>query len=136
MNKLLDAFLNGLRDRIVGSVASLIGSTFSTFRAAQEAEQQSFLEDLARRYEAEGKQALAEQLRSRARHLCIDDPAGEAQAVIHNVLNDSHSLPAPPHDPSQSENTSGNRSPERQLTKPRRKKTTTPPVADSTISLD
>jgi len=94
MNKLLQRFLDALRDRIVASVASVVGSTFSSYRAAQQAEQQSFLEDLARRYEAEGKQALAEQLRNRAQNLGVDDPASEGTSVFENVLEDRRTLPA------------------------------------------
>ena len=94
MHKLLHSFLDALRDRLVASVASIIGSTFSTYRTAQQAEQQSFLEDLARRYEAEGKQNLAEQVRCRASSLSLDDPASEALSVFQNVLEDQRSLPA------------------------------------------
>ena len=137
MNKLLQTFLDALRDRIVASVASVIGSTFSTYRVAKQAEQQSFLEDLARRYEAEGKQALAEQIRCRAHNLGLDDPANEAVSVFQNVLEDQRSLPALTDDSGRSNGDAGQTEMEAPpVPKPRRTRKSPKPVDDSEITLD
>ena len=82
MNNLIRTFLESLHNRIIGSVGSMIGNTFSTYRAAHYAEQQSFLEDLARKYEAEGKTELANKLRTQAACLEVDDPGTEARIVF------------------------------------------------------
>lgn len=137
MNKLLQTFLDALRNRIVASVASAIGSTFSTYRLAQQAEQQSFLEDLARRYEAEGKQTLAEQLRSRAHNLGLDDPVAEGTSIFENILEDHNRLPALTDDSSRA-----NGKPSEQelqapaLPKKRRGRKSPKPAQDTDISLD
>lgn len=93
MNNLIRTFLHSLHDRIIGSLGSMIGATFSTFRAVHHAEQMSFLEDVARQYETDGKPQLAEQLRRQAGNLNMDDPATEALPVFRNVLADQHELP-------------------------------------------
>jgi hypothetical protein len=136
MNRLLQTFLDGLRDRIVASVASVVGSTFSTFRVAQEAEQQSYLEDLARKYEAEGKPALAEQLRSQAKCLSMDDPAAESQLVMQNVLANSRHLPALPDDSGRSTETREVGRDVKKATTTRRTRKANKPADDSAISLD
>jgi hypothetical protein len=136
MNRLIRSFLQGLHDRIIASVGSIIGSTFSTFRAAHHAEQQSFLEDLARKYESEGKTHLAEQLRSKAAALNMDDPGMEARLVFRNVLDDKSDLPAladsSATDRADSEADMPNRTPK----KKRRGRKPSTPVDDMGISLD
>lgn len=134
MNKLIRSFLEGLHDRVIASVGSIIGNTFSTFRAVQHAEQQSVLEDLARGYEAEGKAQLAEQIREQALRLNMDDPGMEARLVFRNVLEDRSALPALTHecgDESQ-ESTNG------RMTTKKKRRTRRPatPVDDIGISLD
>lgn len=94
MNNLIRAFLDSLQNRIIGSLGSIIGNTFSTYRAAQHAEQQSLLEDLARQYEAEGKTDLANNLRNQAACLEVDDPGKEARIVFQNVLTDQSQFAA------------------------------------------
>ncbi len=93
MNNLIRTFLNSLHDRIIGSLSSVVGTTFSAFRTAHYAEQKSFLEDLARQYESEGKVQLAEQIRQQSENLNLEDPGTEALPVFRNVLADRNELP-------------------------------------------
>lgn len=136
MNKLLQTFLDGLRDRIVASLASVVGSTFSAFRVAQEAEQQSFLEDLARRYEAEGKPTLAEQLRCRAKTLSMDNPAAESQPVFENILADKRRFPALPDAVESTPDHTENGEAKQRKVKSKRTRKSSQPVDDASISLD
>jgi hypothetical protein len=65
-----------------------------TLHAEQEAECQSHLEDLARRYEADGKPEVAACLRQRARLVVGDDPAALGAALLDNLGHaDSPALP-------------------------------------------
>ncbi|REJ90711.1 MAG: hypothetical protein DWQ35_16045 [Planctomycetota bacterium] len=136
MNKLLQTFLDRLRDRIVASVASVVGSTFSAFRLAQEAEQQSYLEDLARQYEADGKSQLAEQIRCRAKTLSMDDPTAEAQPVIQNLLADCRTLPALQSSPASPDDDAEGGRALNPTPKTRRKSKSRKTTDDSSISLD
>jgi len=71
-----------LTERIFGVIGSNIGTAVSTYRVACQAEQQSVLEDLARKYEAEGKQLLADQLRTQAASIQSRDPAQDGADVL------------------------------------------------------
>ena len=68
--------------------------------AAVQADQQSQLEDLARKYEAEGKTEIAATLRRRVIRLTSTDPAAEAVEVIQRLTEEpsrmSHTANAPP----------------------------------------
>lgn len=136
MNRLIRSFLQGLHDRIIASVGSSIGSTFSTFRAAHHAEQQSFLEDLARKYESEGKTQLAEQLRSQAAALNMDDPGTEARLVFRNVLDDKSELPALADSSTTDHANPQAETPNSPPKKKRRGRKPSTPVDDMGISLD
>ncbi len=74
-----------LTERIFGIIGSNIGTSLSTCRAACEAEQQNLLEDLARKYEAEGKQKLADQLRLQAARITGTDPASDGAHVLETL---------------------------------------------------
>ncbi len=84
-----------LTERIFGLIASSIGNAVSVSRIACEAEQQSALEDLARKYEAEGKQQLADQLRTQAAAIQSLDPASDGAGVL-NRLGCAASTPGLP----------------------------------------
>ena len=71
-----------LTERIFGLIGSSIGNAVSACRVACEAEQQSILEDLARKYESEGKQQLAIQLRAQAAAIRSLDPASDGSTVF------------------------------------------------------
>jgi len=65
MNKVVTTFLDRLAERFTALAAGLLSSRIAGLHAAAQAEQQSDLEDLARRYEAEGKPEIAATLRQR-----------------------------------------------------------------------
>ena len=71
-----------LTERVFGIIGSSIGNAVSACRVACEAEQQSVLEDLARKYEAEGKQLLADRLRLQAGAITSVDPASDGAGVL------------------------------------------------------
>lgn len=74
-----------LTERIFGVIGSHIGNTVSTYRAVCEAEQQSTLEDLACKYEAEGKSKLADRIRSQAAAITNVDPASDGASVLERL---------------------------------------------------
>lgn len=137
MNTLIRTFLNRLHDRIIASVGSMIGSTFSAFRAAHHTEQKSFLEDLARRYESEGKLDLAEQIRTQSQNLNTDDPGTEALPVFRNVLADQNELPLLCDNPCPEEATADSKTAATASTKRKRRgRRPSTPGDDMGISLD
>ncbi len=95
MNKLFSTFLDRLAERFTAILASVVSSRVESLRAEAQAEQQSQLEDLARKYESDGKIAIAETLRARSLNLTTNNLAGEGVNVIEEVsveplrLNDS-----------------------------------------------
>lgn len=138
MNNLIRTFLHSLHDRIIGSVSSMIGATFSAFRTAHYAEQKSFLEDLARQYESDGKHQLAEQIRHQSESLNMEDPGTEALPVFRNVLADRNELPLlcdqPGHDdPGSEAETAPATAPAKKKRRGRRPST---PADDLGVSLD
>jgi hypothetical protein len=74
-----------LTERIFGLIGSNLGNAVSACRVACEAEQQSALEDLARKYEAEGKQLLADRLRLQAAAITSSDPASDGASVLDHL---------------------------------------------------
>ncbi|WP_437191137.1 hypothetical protein [Planctomicrobium sp. SH527] len=82
MPTLLSQFLDRLAERFTAIVAGVISSKVEGLHAATQAEQQSQLEDLARRYELEGKAEIAATLRTRALRLTSNDLAEEAVEVM------------------------------------------------------
>jgi hypothetical protein len=55
MNKSFSVFLDRLAERFTAILAGVVSSRVESLRAEAQAEQQSQLEDLARKYEADGK---------------------------------------------------------------------------------
>ena len=95
MNKLFSTFLDRLAERFTAILASVVSSRVEGLRAEAQAEQQSQLEDLARKYEADGKLAIAETLRQRALNLTSSDIAGEGVDVIEAVSTEPLRLTGP-----------------------------------------
>lgn len=95
MSKLFSLFLDRLAERFAALVAGSISSRVEGLHAMTQADQQSQLEDLARRYEADGKTEIAETLRHRAARLTSADLAAEAVEVVERLTADSERLPAP-----------------------------------------
>ena len=136
MKNLIRTFLHSLHDRIIGSIGSMIGATFSTYRVVHEAEQKSFLEDLARQYEAEGKPQLAKEIRLQSDNLKVDDPGGEALPVFRNLLADQSELPMLCDDQGNGESTSDTDTAPTPSKKKRRGRKPSPPADDMGVSLD
>ncbi len=95
MNKLFSTFLDRLAERFTAILASVVSSRVEGLRAEAQAEQQSQLEDLARKYETDGKLAIAETLRQRALQLTSSDLAGEGVDVIEAVSAEPLRLTGP-----------------------------------------
>lgn len=95
MPTLLSQFLDRLAERFTAIVAGVISSKVEGLHAAAQAEQQSQLEDLARRYESEGKNEIAATLRSRALRLTSSDLAAEAVEVMQQTARELPRLNAP-----------------------------------------
>ena len=130
MNKLFSTFLDRLAERFTAILASVVSSRVESLRAEVQAEQQSQLEDLARKYEADGKTAIAHTLRERALRLTSGNLAGEAVEVIELVSAEPLRLTGPntPLHGRQLENLPDFSAPPKPEKKSRRRKT------DSTIA--
>jgi hypothetical protein len=98
MNRMISSFLDRLVERFTAILAGVISSRVEGFQASAQAEQQSQLEDLARKYETEGKTEIAQSLRERALKLTSSDLAGEATEILEAVAGESLKLsgPTPP----------------------------------------
>lgn len=88
MLKGIQWFIERLVERLVPIIATSFSSTVETMHALGQAEQQSQLEDAARKYEADGKTEVAAALRQRASRITSDNPAGEAIPIIENLAAD------------------------------------------------
>jgi len=95
MNKLFSSFLDRLAERMAALLAGSLSSRVEGLHATVQAEQQSQLEDLARRYEADGKLEIAATLRERALRLTSVDLAAEAVEVIQRVTDEPPRLIEP-----------------------------------------
>ena len=95
MNKLFSAFLDRLAERFTAILAGVVSSRVESLRAEAQPEQQSQLEDLARKYEADGKIAIAKTLRERAQQLTSTNLAGEGVDVIEAVSAEPLKLTGP-----------------------------------------
>ena len=82
MNSVFSTFLDRLAERFTAILASVVSSRVESLRAEVQAEQQSQLEDLARKYEADGKSSIAQALRERALRLTNGNLAGDGVNVI------------------------------------------------------
>ena len=82
MNSVFSTFLDRLAERFTAILASVVSSRVESLRAEVQAEQQSQLEDLARKYEADGKSSIAQALRERALRLTNGTLAGDGANVI------------------------------------------------------
>jgi hypothetical protein len=90
VNSLLKLFLDKLSERIFSLIGSSIGAAATTYHAVQQAEQQSVLEDLARKYEAEGKEEIAAQLRHQASTIATGEPAAAGKLILKKVAETAH----------------------------------------------
>lgn len=95
MNRLIASFLDRLAERFTAILAGVISSRVEGLQAVTQAEQQSQLEDLARKYDAEGKASIAQSLRDRAARLTSPNLAGEALEVFEAVAGERLKLTGP-----------------------------------------
>lgn len=87
-------FLDRLAERFAALLTGLLSSRVESLHAATQAEQQSELEDLARKYEADGKTEIAAMLRRRAARLTSADLAAEAVEIVERVTAEPQRLVA------------------------------------------
>lgn len=85
MSSRFSLFLDRLAERFAVLLAGSISSRVEGLNATVQADQQSQLEDLARKYEADGKTAIAATLRERAAQMVSPDLAGEAVKVTERL---------------------------------------------------
>lgn len=85
MNKVVMTFLDRLTERLTALAAGLLSSRMARLHATAQAEQQSELEDLARRYESEGKPDIAATLRQRALGLTSANLASEGAELLQQL---------------------------------------------------
>ncbi len=95
MNKILSTFLDRLAERLTALAAGLVSSRVEGLHATAQAEQQSDLEELARRYEAEGKTEIAAALRQRLLRIGSPDLAAEAVNMLQRVGAEPDRLASP-----------------------------------------
>ncbi len=95
MNKILSTFLDRLAERLTALAAGLVSSRVEGLHAAAQAEQHSDLEDLARRFDAEGKTEIAAKLRQRLTRIGSPDLASEAVEVLQRVTVEPARLGTP-----------------------------------------
>ncbi len=95
MNKVVSLFLDRLAERFTALLAGVVSSRVEGLHAVAQAEQQSDLEDLARKYEAEGKAEIAMTLRQRAIGLTSSNLAAEALDVMQQVTGEPLRLSGP-----------------------------------------
>ena len=95
MNSVFSTFLDRLAERFTAILASVVSSRVESLRAEVQAEQQSQLEDLARKYEADGKSSIAQTLRERALRLTNGNLAGDGANVIDLVSAESLRITGP-----------------------------------------
>lgn len=93
MNKVVQSFLDRLVERFTALAVGQLSSRFAGLHAVAQAEQQSELEDLARRYESEGKPEIAATLRQRALGLSSPNLAAEGVELLGQVQSTSRGLP-------------------------------------------
>jgi hypothetical protein len=86
MNKVLSVFLDRLSERMTALVAGLVSARVAGMHAEVQAQQQSDLEDLARRYDADGKSEIAESLRRRSLRITSSDLAGEGTEIVNLTM--------------------------------------------------
>lgn len=93
MNNVVALFLERLAERLTALVAGLVSSRVEGLHAAVQAEQQSQLEDLARKYEVEGKSEIAATLRERSLRLSSANLAATAVDSVQQLATEPLKLP-------------------------------------------
>lgn len=123
MLKAVQWFIDRLVERFVPILGTLFSASIESLHALGHAEQQSRLEDAARRYEADDKPKIAAALRRRAADLASDNPAAQGLRIFENVAGADQPLLPQTNEPAKSD---AARLPDfnAKPSKPRRKKST------------
>jgi hypothetical protein len=95
MNNVITLFLDRLAERLTALIAGLVSSRVEGLHATIQAEQQSQLEDMARKYEADGKPEIAATLRERSLRLTSANLAAEAVESVQQLAGEPLRLGAP-----------------------------------------
>ncbi len=95
MIKGIQWFMERMAERVVPIITGAFTNTIETMDALGRAEQQSQLEEAARRYEADGQTAVADSLRQRAQRLDSVNPASSGVAIFQNVARDEGQMLPP-----------------------------------------
>lgn len=91
---MLDTFFEKVAERFAVLFTRLVSFSVERLYATHQAEQRNRLEDLARQYEADGKDDIAASLRRHAAELAADDPACLAPRIVNHVTaDDPRALP-------------------------------------------
>ena len=90
MSTLFTVFLDRLAERMAALLAGLVSTRIESFHAEAQADQQSRLEDLARKYEADGKTEVAAILRQRSIQLTSTNLIAEAGQVLDHMAGESY----------------------------------------------
>lgn len=93
MSSRFSLFLDRLTERFAVLLAGSLSSRVEGLHATVQADQQSQLEDLARKYEADGKTAIAATLRERAAQIVSPDLASDAVKVTERLTAESATPP-------------------------------------------
>ena len=101
MNRAIRNFLEVLTGRITTLIGSAIGTTAAAFRATHHAELMAHLEDLAQKYENEGRPFAAEHLRLQASRMEVDDPGSDARTVMENMVGSTQDQSLLPDQPTE-----------------------------------
>jgi hypothetical protein len=88
MSTLFTVFLDRLTERMAALLAGLVSTRIESFHAEAQADQQSRLEDLARKYESDGKTEVAAILRQRSAQLTSTNLMTEAVQILDQVTGE------------------------------------------------
>jgi len=77
--------LDRIAERCLALAAGLVASALETMHLKHQTEQQSELESLARRYDADGQPDLAEALRERVRRLDWENPMAQGERLLEQL---------------------------------------------------
>jgi hypothetical protein len=99
MSKLLQALYERLSERFAALFGQLMATQVQTLHAEHEAECLNRLDELARRYEANGQPEIAARLRQRLRQAACDDPVVPGAHLLNQLGGATPPLALPPVEP-------------------------------------
>lgn len=84
LQKNVQWFVDRLMERLIPSIGSFLTGALQRMLILNHAEHHSQLEEQAQRYEAAGRQEIADLIRQQAKTLTLDKPLPVAQQVLEN----------------------------------------------------